>query len=187
MNDRVSLSNAVKKIAWGYVLLHLHFNLGTIDILPDWVGYWMMYFSLSVLEEFEPSAKLLKPFGTILTAYHCFDWVFRLFGVSWDIPILGTLIVLVDLYFHFQLLTNLAAISQQFQCPETKKILTLRTVQTVLNTLLFLHLGWEHYEWAAYLILMIGLIVVIWICRVLFSLRRSLEECPDLPEEPESA
>ena len=37
--EQMPLSTAVRKIAWGYVFLHLHFNLGTLDILPDWACY----------------------------------------------------------------------------------------------------------------------------------------------------
>ena len=37
MTSRSALSSAVGKIAWGYLFLHLHINLGALDILPDWV------------------------------------------------------------------------------------------------------------------------------------------------------
>lgn len=176
MNGRTQLGTAVKRIAWAYVLLHVHFNLGTLDLLPDWAGYLMILSALPALAAEEESAGLLKPFGIILAAWAAVQWVIALVGGSWDGGWLGLIETVVSLYFHFQLLTNLAAISEKYNCPETRRILTLRTVQTVLTTILALPLPWEEWEPAAYLLLIVSLVVVIWICRVLFSLRRSLED-----------
>lgn len=183
MSDRVRLAEAVRRIALGYVLLHLNINLGTLDILPDWVGHCLILSSLPVLAGEEKSAALLKPFGMILTVWSGLQWIFSLFGDSWDGGILGTVIAIVGLYYHFQLLTNLAAISEKYGCPETGRILTLRTVLTVIDTVFSLPLPWEDWEVAVFLLCLIMLVAMIWICRVLFSLRRSLTE--DTFTEPE--
>lgn len=176
MNNRTQLAAAVKRIAWAYVLLHVHINLGTLDVLPDWAGDLMIVSALGVLAQEEPSAGLLKPFGIILAVWNGVKWIFALLGGSWDGGLLGLIATVVSLYFHFQLLTNLAAVSEKYNCPQTKRILTLRTVQTVLTTILALPLPWEEWEQAMVLLLIVSLVVVIWICSVLFSLRRSLEE-----------
>lgn len=177
MNERTQLAGAVKRIAWGYVLMHVNFNLGTMDILPDWAGYLLILSVLPVLAAEEEAAKLLKPFGVILTVWEVLVWVVNLLGVqNWDWGWLSIVETVVSLYFHFQLLTNLAAVSEKYGCPETKRILTLRTVQTLLTTVLALPLPWEEYEALALLLLVVSLVVVIWICRVLFSLRRSLQQ-----------
>lgn len=180
--NHLKLADAVKRIAWSYLLLHLHINIGTLDILPDWAGHWMILSSLPVLAQQEPSADLLRPFGIILMANSTVRWVVTLFGSSLDIPLLSTLITVVNLYFHFQLLTNLASISEKYGCPETKRILTLRTVHTAATTLMALPLGWEDHEWAAYILIIAALVVVIWICPVLLSLRRSLEAVSETNE-----
>lgn len=179
MSERTQLGAALKRIAWAYVLLHLHFNLGTLDLLPDWAGYLMIVSVLGVLAAEEESAGLLKSFGIVLTAWAVIKWVIALTGGSWDGGWLDIVVTVVNLYFHFQLLTNLAAVSEKYNCPETQRILTLRTVFTVLTTVLALPLPWEEWQPVAFLLIIVSLAVVIWICRVLFSLRRSLESTLD--------
>ena len=52
------LCNALRHIAWGYILIHVHINLGTIDILPDFAGYLLLLGALPILGQLEPSAPL---------------------------------------------------------------------------------------------------------------------------------
>ena len=64
--DISNICTAVKKIAWGFFLVLIAINIGTIDILPDWAGYILMVSALPVLATQEESANLLRPFGIIL-------------------------------------------------------------------------------------------------------------------------
>jgi len=66
------LCSAVKSIAWGYILIHLHLNLGTIDILPDFAGYLLILGALPALGQPEPSALLLKPFCVGLVLWNLY-------------------------------------------------------------------------------------------------------------------
>ena len=36
-----TLSSAIKKVAISYILIYLHINISVIDILPDWLGYFL--------------------------------------------------------------------------------------------------------------------------------------------------
>ena len=40
--NKMDLCQAVKHIAWGYVLLHFNINLGPLNVLPNWAGYLLM-------------------------------------------------------------------------------------------------------------------------------------------------
>ena len=60
------LCAAIKKIAFGYLLIHLHINLGTIDILPGWAGYLLILSAIPSISVDEESAKLLEPLAKIL-------------------------------------------------------------------------------------------------------------------------
>lgn len=175
MDEHNPLPTAVKRIAWGYLLIHLHFNLGTLDLLPDWLGYWLMLSVLPILAEEVSTAALLRPFGIILTGWYAIEWVLKLLSVSFDTGVISLLVNIVSLYFHFQLLTDLAAISEKYNCPQTSRMRMLRTVQTVVCTILALPLNWVDWEPLAYIVLFVGVITAIWTAVVLFSLRRSLE------------
>lgn len=174
--EREQLANAVKKIAWGYVLLHLNINLGTLDILPNWLGYVLMLGALPILGKWEPSALLLRPLGILLAAWEGLLWGFTIFSIPFDSTIVSILGSVASLYFHFQLLTNLACLAQRYDCPEERKILTRRTVRTLLITLLALPFNWQAYSAVSICVVFAHIIVAIWICSVLFSLCRSLME-----------
>ena len=182
MTDRARLSAAIQKTAWGYILMHVHFNLGTLDILPDWAGYVLILQALPVLAEQVPSAKLLRPLGVVLALWNGVQWLLDLLGAQTDLGGWTVIVTVLGLYFHFQLLTDLASLSEAFGCPETRRILRLRTVRTVLMTAFQLPLVWTWLNSlsataAEVLALLLGLIqlaVAIWICSVLISLRRSL-------------
>lgn len=176
MNAREKLAAAVKSVAWGYIFMHLDFNLGTLNILPNWWGYCLILKALKTIGEEEKSAGLLRPFGILLALWEGALWCVKLLGAGWDGGVLAILASVVSLYFHFQLLTNLAAVSEKYRCPETSRILILRTVDTVMITLLALPVPWEELEMVMIGVLLVEVVVTIWICSVLFSLRRSLLE-----------
>lgn len=101
------LSSIAKKLGWGYILIHAHINLGTLDILPDWLGYLLIYQAICLLEDEEESAGLLKPMGIGLGAWAGICWVMKLFGVSVNMYLITLIVSVISLYFHFQLLTNM--------------------------------------------------------------------------------
>ena len=187
MENREKLAAAVKRMAWGHLFLLLNLNLGTLNILPNWWGYCLVLMDLGTIGMEEDTAKLLRPLGILLAAWEGIQWFLTLTGESWNAEILGMVMTVMGLYFHFQLLTDLASISRRYDCPETGRLLTLRTVRTVLITLLALPFGWEDMEPVAIFVILVQLLVAAWICSVLFSLARSLrgdQETVDNPPLP---
>lgn len=174
MTEREKLCRGVKLIAWGCVLLYLNINLGTLNILPDWLGYVLILRALPALGETEKSALLLRPLGTMLAVWEGILWVAALLGMEFNGYALEVIAAALSLYFHFQLLTNLADTAEKHGCPQRRRILTLRTVNTLLVTVMALPFPWEQYEGAAAILVLIGAVMALWICLVLFSLVRSL-------------
>ena len=161
---------AVKNVAWGYLFLHLHFNIGTLDLIPDWVGYLLILAALPVLAGEVRTASLLPPLAVGLAVWEGLKWLLNLFGGAPELPLLTLLATVIALYFHFQLLTDIAVVADLHGYPKAKRIRTLRTVQTVVITAFALPLGWESWEYGAIILMIVGLIATFWICAVLFSL-----------------
>lgn len=185
LQDRKRLCNAVRIIAWAYLLLHLDLTFGTVNVLPDWAGYLLILDALPVLAKEESSAVLLKPLCIILSLWEGIMWCAAIFGAQPNWELIGLLVNVVGLYFHFQLLTDLALIAEKYGCPEGKRILKLRTVRTILLTLTFLpqYLTFPDsmYEVSTIFLIGINLVVAYFLCRALFSLCGSLT--PDAQEE----
>lgn len=132
-----SLSEAVSCVAWGYVFLHLDFNLGGINVLPDWVCYALVLHALPGLAKAERSALLLRPLAIILLAVDALMWALQIFGAAPDLYIVSALCTVLELYFHFQLLTNVADIAR-IDPQRSRSVLRLRNFRTVFVTLLAL-------------------------------------------------
>jgi len=131
------------------------------------------------LGEYECSALLLRPLGLLLTFWEGLLWILTLIGSDFERYLFSIMATVVALYFHFQLLTNLASIAERFDCPEHRRILTLRTVRTVLITLFALPVPWTDYQVLAVGMAAAHIVVAFWLCVVLFSVRKSLSDAPE--------
>lgn len=193
MTDRQTLYDALSKAAWGYFFLYFDINLGTISILPSFVGFLLFLSAIKLLKEERRDLELLRPLGTLLAAWHGIDWLFSCFGTTLDgrFPILDLIISLAAVYFHFQMLTDYAALAAQHQQPEQdldRRLLKWRTRQTLLLTamslcahpLRFLTDLWEP---TLMVLALAGFITSLCIMFTLFDIRRLFRKAPDqLPQ-----
>ena len=88
-----------------------------------------------------------------------------------------TIFAVVGLYFHFQLLTNLAHIAERYVCPEKDRLLFLRAFQAVFTTLFALPFPWQKAEILTSVIMIASVVVIVIVtCHTLFSLAGSLSQ-----------
>lgn len=157
-----NLAAAIGAVGRAYIFIYLNINLGTLDILPDWAGYLFIIGALSTLSLWEESTMLLRNLGFLLAIYESAEWILKLMGGQADIPVMGLLAGIVGLYFHFQLLTNMASIASQYGLTARKEnILKLRTANTVLQTVAMLTLQLSSRFNDAWLALVMAVIIVI--------------------------
>lgn len=180
------LYTGIGKAAWGYLFVYFNFNINSVSLLPTFVGYLLFLSAINDLREEERELELLKPLGTILAVWHGLNWLGSFVGVGlggmWQVA--DILIGMVNLYFHFQLVTNLASVARKHQ-PEgyslDAELLRYRTVQTVILTALIV-IG--HFSaWVgnlgtvvSVLAVIVYLVLGIALMKVLFELRRCLRE-----------
>lgn len=172
--DRNALAAAVRKLTWGYVFFYLDFNLGTVSLLPSFVFFILLWKAIPDLSRAVPSTALLKPLTALLGVWHGILWVLKIFALDPDLYLVTVVAAALSLYLHFQLLTNLAEIARQWDCPQEKAILRLRTVLAVVTTVLALPVDWMSVlplwgTWIAFVLL------VLLLCGTLNSFRKSLE------------
>ena len=175
--------------AWGYFFLHFDFNLNNVSIFPRFVGWLLLLSACTKLAGVRRNLALLRPLAVLLAAWHALDWLLSWGGgsVNGHILFLDLLAAVAGLYFHFQFLTDMAALAEQYQ-PEGAgldgKLRRRRTVYVVLITLFALlgdlgllaelpeHLG----EWIVIGMALTALIAAIMIMAALFRLRRFFRE-----------
>ena len=131
----------LSRIAWAYVFLLIDFSMSvndfSINVLPGWVGFLLIFLALPSVEEQEPSASLLRPLVILLGLWEVIRWVGTLVtGSVFDVPLLTLILSAISMYFHFQFLTNLSSIARAHGLLEdSEKLLHLRTGLTLFTAL----------------------------------------------------
>lgn len=185
MTDYGKIYDGISKAIWGYFFLYFDINLGTISILPSFVGYILFLKAIDLLEEEERELSLLKTLGLFLVAWNVIEWLAKCvgysFGNKWQFV---TLIAgLLNMYFHFQFLTNIASIAikhQEENCAYDKTLLSCRTIQTLMLTvfLVVTNLSFIPEDiliYPTFILAIIYIIVCIYIMATLNGLRKNLK------------
>lgn len=194
MTDRQTLYDALSKAAWGYFFLYFDINLGSVSILPSFVGFLLFLSAIKLLAQERRDLELLRPLGTLLAAWHFGNWLASWLGTSLDgrFPVVELVISLAGIYFHFQMLTDYAALAAKYQPADQdidRRLLKWRTRQTLLLTamslcaypLRFLTQLWEP---TLLLLALAGFITSLCIMFTLFDLRRIFRQDPE-PTNPQ--
>lgn len=141
MDNREKLYTGLSKAAWGYFLLVFDINFGNVSILPSFAGCFLLYSALAYLAEERRDLLLLRTPCLLLAVWNLAGWLLSWFGAALygKFIFLDLLTAAAGLYFHFQFLTDMAALAEKLQEPDSKldcQIRKRRTLYMVLTTLL---------------------------------------------------
>lgn len=186
MNDHDKLFHGIDRAAWAYFFLYFNINIDGVSLLPTFVGYLLFLSALNLLEGYERELQLLRPLAMLLATWHGLEWFLSFMGrdLYGSIQFLDLIQTLVHLYFHFQLLTNLASIAafhQPEDAEQDRKLLRCRMEQTLMITGIRL-LSYGTRWFPAYLDLISGAMGVIYVItgvymiKTLHDLRRNLQQ-----------
>ncbi len=196
MTDYQKLERSLSKVIWGYVFLYFNININQVSLLPDFVGYLLFLSAIEGLKEEERELTLLKTLGVILAIWDAVAW-----ATSWVSVEIGgrwlfadLLISVINIYFQFQFVTNLAAIAERHQTGEDDlhgKMLKYRTWQTVILTVVTIVtelLTPELTAWAYLSILMMLVYLILAFCliKAIVDLRRCVRARDGEPLGPRS-
>ena len=67
--NHAGIRSALSRIAWAYLLIHLHFRLNNLDLLPDWAGYLLIFSAIGLLAGELRDLPLLRPFCILLGGF----------------------------------------------------------------------------------------------------------------------
>lgn len=177
--------HGLDRAAWGYFFLYFNINVGSVSLLPTFVGYLLFLGAIRLLEGEERELNLLRPLAILLAVWHGLDWCLSLFGTDlYGLQFIDLIRDAVNLYFHFQLLTNLASIAARHQpedCEFDQKLLKYRTLQTLMITAIWILTYFDHWFGDYWGLISGGMGVVyviagVCLMRAIFGLRRSLPE-----------
>lgn len=192
MTEPNKLYTGLSQAAWGYFFLTFDFNLNNVSILPRFVGFWLLFSAIGKLSGERRDLNLLRPLCILLTGWSGMDWLLSWWGgdIEGHILFLDLLVTAVTLYFHFQFLTDMAALSQRYQPEDDNLASRIRSHRTAFILLLTVFglmadltpvLSWEW--WAGVIVFgaVITCIVALIIMADLFHLRKLIGQA----EEPQ--
>lgn len=185
MSRYEKLYHGLDRAAWGYFFLYFKINISTVSLLPTFVGYLLFLGAIKLLEGEERELSLLRPLAILMAIWHGLDWCLSLFGADlYGLQFVDLIRDAVNLYFHFQLMTNLASIAERHQ-PEgaglDSKLLRYRTLQTIMITAIWILTYLDHWFEDYWGLISGGMGVVyviagVCLMKAIFDLRRSLPE-----------
>lgn len=185
------LREGVSRAAWAYLFLYLDINLGTVSILPAFVGYLLFYEAIGYLEGERRDLALLRPLCVLLGLWAGAGWLLSWMGQDLEglLYPLDLVIQAAQLYFHFQLFTDFAALAGRYQDQGDGlewRLLRLRTVQVVATTAILVIVclrpagnSWE--GWVAVGLVLLNTVVAVLLMSGLFRLRSCLEGAESEP------
>lgn len=205
MTDKAKICSSISKIAYGYILILVAVMIGTIDILPDFVGYIMMLYAIDALKDECKTITLLKPFGYVLAIWKFISFILNAFGLQsvsftefepatiffYIIYVLSIIINIVVIYFDFQLLTEMSLLAKKYQDEGSnlgKTFLMRRNIYTVCMTSAFLisnitNAFQDMPEDIRNILIIVpaalSLFVMFLVVSALFSLRKIIRNSPD--------
>ena len=107
----------MKKIVFGFLLIFLNFNLNfnrvSINVLPDFVGYYLLLQGMAQMKEENPRFAAPRPFTMGMVVYTAILWVGSVLGVSGGV--LASVLNLVALVVQFYIAWVLVAALRELE------------------------------------------------------------------------
>lgn len=138
MSHYEKLFHGLDRAAWAYFFLYFNINVGGVSLLPTFVGYLLFLGAIRLFQDEERELLLIRPLAILLGIWHGLDWFLSFMQADLNgLQFINLIRNVINIYFHFQLLTNLASIARRYQ-PEgwelDRKLLRYRTLQTLMIT-----------------------------------------------------
>lgn len=176
--NRETIYQGLSHAAWGHFFLNFDINLGTVSVIPRFVGFLLLFSAINKLSDHRRDLALLRPLCILLSAWNGADWLLSWFGGNVDgkVLFLDLLIAAADLYFHFQFLTDMAALAETYQGDGEdldRRLRNRRTVYVVTCTAVALFSGFvaeSNDVWRQSVVLISAIVAVIAALSVMFGL-----------------
>lgn len=136
------------KIFWGLILVLLDFRIQNFDILPDFIGYWMIYQGLQALASYNYNFGKAKMYAApllVLSITDFFQWQIAIKDLQFSLPAIGfillfTLITVLNLFMIYYVCKGISEMSLEKNLIELSKR--------------------AKHRWQLYLYLNIGLLII---------------------------
>ena len=166
----------LKNIALGYIFIMFRINLGTIDILPDFIGYVLIYKGIKILLNIVTSLKLLQNFAVLLGVISFIKWILAIFNSNIRIYLISVIITIITLYFDFQLITDIMEIATKSRYLHVSDLKLLRNMKVIIYTVIYLMTYFFINETIMVILIFIQLGICLLIVYMIYDLAKWIEK-----------
>ena len=165
-------SKIFKNIAWGFLLITFHITINQLDLLPDWLGYLLLFMAVKEMGSTLNDLKNLEISILIFLVYESLNWIFTLFGSPLNIPIITLLLNVLSIYIDYMILTNVIKLCIECGNHDEGEMTKLRdryfVIDILCTVLLFMNYLFLN-EFISIIILIISIMNIV--LRVLISIK----------------
>ena len=186
----------MKNIFWGFFFLFVNFNLTVnghiLNLLPPFVGCWLLYRGFEELRAESERFYALRPFAVGLGIYTALIWIGDLLGVStgsWISVLLGIVASAVELYIAWGVIQGLREAEEHRQASlntaamyQAWMVLLVTQIAVYAIQLMGLAL-WSLATALAAVCIFAGLVGIILFLVAVWRSRKLYEALPPLQEE----
>lgn len=148
---------SLKYLKWGFVCLFFHLKIAGIDLLPDFVGAWLLYTSIQSHKQTTEVEDRIKFLFLVLAADFFIHWIF-----PFEFILENLVMTVISMYAMYALLGEVANRIQDSQTERAKQLNVVRVLTVISQVANFVVSAYGNAE-------LNGLLVVISIC-ILISL-----------------
>ena len=183
----MDLKKGLSYVAFGFLFtlvnLNLTLNGGTLNVMPDFVGWILFFLAVGCLGSYAAGKGYLKGLALLLAVITFFTWIVAIVSPELDLSGWNMIPNLLAAVYMFILFGILEQIARDYGSPLESRIRTLKILNLALylglTALGLLGLLGKGLELLAMLIIAVGvaaLIAAIVTCVTLFKLRNEIRE-----------
>ena len=182
----MNIKKALTFIAFGFLFTLVNINLTlngtTVNIMPDFVGWILIYLSLGCLGDYAKDKQYLKVFALLIAVVKAALWLADIIKPEIDLETVKAITGLADTVFMFIFFGIIEKIAEDHNSTRTDTIRTLKwfnVISYIVLAVTGLLYDKMKLEFAAMIVLIAGLVA--FVCAVitmfvLFGLRKEINE-----------
>lgn len=125
--------NALRCLKWGLLFAFLDFNIGSLNLLPDFVGMLLFYASIQAHASRTQAEERVKPLLLLLAADYFLHWIWQ-----FENGLEGLLAAVIYIYAVFVLFGEVAERIRRQQPETARRLDVIRAGMVLLQLFAFL-------------------------------------------------
>ena len=187
----MDIKKGLSYVAFGFLFTLVNFNLtlngGTVNVMPDFVGWILFFLAFDKLGTYISDKKYMKWVSLVLAVFAAALWILGMAKPELNVDVFNTLAAVVGAIYMYILFGVLENIARDYKSSRAETIRMLKILNLVLYVA-FMVLALAYYfvkeDALAVITAFIGitmLVAAIFTAFVLFALRKEVKEYT--PEE----